>query len=602
MIKKLKVQNLKCKAVINSFKVLKFYVVVLSFAFLVLSLPASVHAQAPTPTASSLPTATYQLPANVSPTSPIYTDLIVHNMFHTFSCLAVGQSMIGQPCLTYQVQRDAQGVIKSIPVLSQTDTSGGIFGTTLSLITMMYANPPAKTADYIASVEKNLGIVKKANAQVVGSGEKVLNPVLSLWQVSRNISYLIMIIVFTVIGLMVMFRNRINPQTVINAQAALPGLVLGLILITFSYFFAAIISDTAFIGTNVVGYFFAAAQGPTALADPTRTNLVQQISTHSVLDIFSQFVGIITQEKASDALEAVYYSFSGEVQNWLAFIAALTSYQFAAQPGQQIPVIGQFVGPILGLGTGFFTFANPTGVLGLVLSWVAFFALAYQMLQLLLKLLSSYLTIIFLTISAPFHFLAASLPGRQGIANNWFMNLLANILVFPAVIAVFYFAAFLLGESFGPLKISGINPPQQSTTLIPIARAATPTIVSNEGSFPLFGGMSIQFIQILLAFGSLMALPKIPDLVVKSIGKVGQAGQILGQEVSGGIRSGQGYLNQGVKNIQGIGGHFGNFVDEPGYVLEKGGWRKVTASDSLDTISRSGARPGVVSKLKGWFR
>ena len=55
---------------------------------------------------ATLPSTYYPLPATVSPTSPAYTDLIVHNMFHTFSCLTVGGSIIGQPCLTYQIQKD----------------------------------------------------------------------------------------------------------------------------------------------------------------------------------------------------------------------------------------------------------------------------------------------------------------------------------------------------------------------------------------------------------------------------------------------------------------------------------------------------------------
>ena len=75
------------------------------------------HAQ----TASSIPT-------TISPTSPIYTDLLVHNLFHTFSCLAVGQSTIGQPCLTYKLQQDAQGVVRGVPILSQADLSGGLLG------------------------------------------------------------------------------------------------------------------------------------------------------------------------------------------------------------------------------------------------------------------------------------------------------------------------------------------------------------------------------------------------------------------------------------------------------------------------------------------
>jgi len=216
------------------------------------------------------------LPSTVSPTSPLFTDMLAYNIFHTFSCLAVGGSVINQPCLNY---------IQGVPVLSSVNTGGGVLGTTTSLIGALYANPPVRTADYLASVGQNFGIVKEAHAQVVGSGAQVLKPILSLWTVSRNISYVIMIIIFVIIGLMVMFRQRINPQTVITAQAALPGLVIGLILITFSYFLAALITDTAYIGTNLVGYYFSAAQPSSSGAPPPSSNLVDATKSESVISI-----------------------------------------------------------------------------------------------------------------------------------------------------------------------------------------------------------------------------------------------------------------------------------------------------------------------------
>src|SRR5688572_15755734 len=104
---------------------------VISFWLLVISLfitPVSAFAQASSPSAQPLATSSSTLtplPSTISPTSPVYTDMLMHNMFHTFSCLAAGSSVIGQPCLTYQA---------GIPVLSQANLSGGILGTTTSLL------------------------------------------------------------------------------------------------------------------------------------------------------------------------------------------------------------------------------------------------------------------------------------------------------------------------------------------------------------------------------------------------------------------------------------------------------------------------------------
>src|SRR3989338_8047648 len=495
------------------------------FTFYFLLLPSPTLAQAP-------------IPSYVSPASPIYTDLLVHNLFHSFSCLAVGSSVIGKPCLTYQ---------NGIPVLSQVNLQGGALGAGTSLIGLLYKHPPVRTVDYLASVGQGFGFVKAAHAQVSGSGAGVLNPILNLWEASRNIAYVFMIIIFVVIGLMVMFRNKINPQTVITAQAALPGLVIGLIMISFSYFFAGLISDMAFVGTNVVGYYFAAAQGQTS--DTERTNLAQKISDESVLSIFSNFVGIVTQGKAESAVNAIFDNLSGEIQGWLRLLTGFIAAQFVSPLTSAIPPpLGLWLSPLISAAAGGIVGATTSFWLGFILSFIAMLALIYQMLKLLLRLVSSYLTIIFLTISAPFQFLFASLPGRQGVTTGWILNMLANILIFPTVLAVFYFVAFILGQSFGPLKVSSLNQKQDNIFIASVKAEEPnnqPNMIVGKRIFPLFGGLDLSFIKIILAFGALMALPSIPDLIVKTVGKAGQAGQILGQEISEGIKSGRGYLAQG---------------------------------------------------------
>lgn len=221
----------------------------------------------------------------------------------------------------------------------------------------------------------------------------------------------------------------------------------------------------------------------------------------------------------------------------------------------------------------------------MLLAFVAMFVLLYAMLKLLLRLVNCYLTIIFLTFSAPFQLLVAALPGRQGIATGWILNMLANVLVFPVVIAVFYFVAFILGESFGPLKIAHLDQ-RQNGSFVPTAYAAQgASRITDTSSFPLFGGMDLDFINIILAFGALVALPSIPDIVIKAVGRAGQAGQMIGQEISGSMRAGQGYAGRVPSTIQGsaqslatgIGGESTYLLDKEGnvkrFTTKPGGWQ-----------------------------
>lgn len=513
----------------------------------------------------------------ISPASPQYMDLLINNIFHSFSCIAIGQSVIGQPCLTYQVTQDLQGKVSSIPVLSSANMSGGILGTTTGLLVGLYDNQPIRSVDYLATIGSELGIVKEAHAQVGGSGAAVLNPVLSLWQVSRNISYIIMIIIFVAIGFMVMFRQKLNPQTVISVQAALPGLVIGLVMITFSYFLAALITDVSFIGINVVGAYFSAAQGG---AEPL---LVGEINNLNVGSIFSKFVGMITPGDIAIVLQSFLDGLDLGVQFWVKLFASLMAFQAGSAAGGPIgaisgtvvcgvapaiasgglltvlgaiggPVcglIGSTIGPtIVGTAAAGVAFAFPAGTFGLALYFVAIAVMIYTLFRLLFRLINNYLAIIFLTITAPFTFLAASLPGRQELITDWIRNMLCNVLAFPAVFAVFYFVAYLWGDPSAPADLFNIT--------------ATQAAFGNQ-TLPLFGGLDLSFIRILIAYGALLATPAIPDIICKTIGKPGQAEQMIGQGIMAGTKAGQGYAAQTQAGIgkaagtvnQGIEGWYG---------------------------------------------
>ncbi len=514
----------------------------ISFSLLVISLfiaPFSAHAQT---TNYPLRSEAGQLPTTISPTSPLYTDLLVSNLFHSFSCLAIGQSVIGQPCLTYQITKNAQGAIQGVPMLSNINLSGGALGATTSLITALYMNPPVRTIDYLASVGKGLGIVKTANAQVIGSGAQVLNPVLMLWQVSRNISYVFLIVIFVIIGLMIMFRNKLNPQTVITAQAALPGLVIGLVLIAFSFFLAGLISDMAFVGTNVVGYYFQAAQkfpeSTNPKECPSPSNLVYCARKTNVLTLVSPLTGIVNKDDAADMLSAIWGNLSEDGQRLLTFLAVFMAAQTSSQATElfkAIPNIGQGISAIITIGVASFAAANPTAFIGMFLAFIATAVLMYSMIKLLLRLITNYLTIIFLTISAPFQFLAASLPGRQGIVTGWILNMLCNVLAFPAVFAVLYFVVFLLGTDNDAVK---------KLLQLQVFQVSSGSALTGPYSFPLFGGIDLSFIKMILAFGVLVASPTIPDIICRALGRTSQAGQMIGQEIGGSLGQGRQYSGQ----------------------------------------------------------
>src|SRR3989344_5398845 len=128
---------------------------------------------------------------------------------------------------------------------------GGAIGGMSNMISMLYA-PPIHTSDYFQNLAQNFGIVKNANAQVTGTGFKGLEPLQKLWEAFRNIVYLLFVIVFVVIGLAIMLRIKIDPRTVMTIQNQIPKIIIGIILVTFSFAIGGFLIDLMWVTIYLV--------------------------------------------------------------------------------------------------------------------------------------------------------------------------------------------------------------------------------------------------------------------------------------------------------------------------------------------------------------
>ena len=94
---------------------------------------------------------------------------------------------------------------------------------------------PVNLAVYMNDLKRDSIIVPKeayaATPEEVFFGATILG----LWKQLRNLSYVFFVLMLVIFGFMVMFRYKIDPQTVITVQAALPRIVINLLLITFSF-------------------------------------------------------------------------------------------------------------------------------------------------------------------------------------------------------------------------------------------------------------------------------------------------------------------------------------------------------------------------------
>lgn len=131
-----------------------------------------------------------------------------------------------------------------------TQGGGGIINITSSAISFMYTIPPASGMQYLADLGKKFNIASPVYAQDfgrLGTGD-----ILRVWRGFRNAAYALFVVLFVVIGFAIMFRVKLNPQTVITIQSALPRIIIALLLVTFSYAIAGMLLDLVGVTVGLV--------------------------------------------------------------------------------------------------------------------------------------------------------------------------------------------------------------------------------------------------------------------------------------------------------------------------------------------------------------
>ena len=110
---------------------------------------------------------------------------------------------------------------------------------------LAYKIPP--TGNHFANIIKNTLsnniLNSRANAQEGGIGTEILSPIETFWKSTRNVAYGLFVIVMIAIGFMIILQRQLPTRTVVTFTYALPRILAGLVLITFSLPIIALIFD-----------------------------------------------------------------------------------------------------------------------------------------------------------------------------------------------------------------------------------------------------------------------------------------------------------------------------------------------------------------------
>ena len=442
-------------------------------------------------------------------------------------------------------------------------------------------NIPVHLGDYTGYMAQNFGVAKHAYATAgcgpnptLGIGYCGLAPLLPIWEVFRNIVYLIFVLVFMIIGIAIMLRVHIDPRTVMTIENQIPKLILGLILVTFSYAIAGFLIDAMYISIYLIYGVMSSIPGadlhllsPQLLQGITAVGIGDKLSNsyqgvtlgstvgfvgtiagnlsdviRNLLDLHTADLGNLTAiGSITDIIGILQSAFNPNAHvsffNLLAdTVSTLGAAQLANQVSTPAEVGGQFL--IFGIKadlklpvflTAFVSFYAMIEILlrDLIPYAIPFLviliATLWALFRLWLSLIGAYIFTLLDVATAPFWLLAGLIPGGKIGFSTWFRDIISNIAVFPVVLVMFWTAKVFI-DAFGGPTVNG---------------EYVPPLIGNPGA--------PNFLSAIIAIGFILSTPdilnqtkkflKAPELDFKSVqqalskgtGAPGRAGNIAAQ-------------------------------------------------------------------------
>ncbi len=354
-----------------------------------------------------------------------------------------------------------------------------IVGQATNLLMVPYANPPASGVMWAYSGLEKAGFVPKSYA-AGGLGFVSIQPLAQVWSALRDVAYILLVLVLVTFGFMIMFRVKINPQTVISMENSIPRIVIALLMITFSFAIAGFLIDLMYVvitlivsvlgqagGLDVHGLqarYIAAGPGeifnsltvrnPWNIFWDLPNHLINAVSLIGVLfRILGSLIGVV--------IVVPWLVRFGLIQSLLGLTKVdvpATVEPFGIGFGATLKMFSQFqdtAGLVIAMIvaaplTAFFILPLAVGVLLMIGIIFIFFRIFFL-------LFSAYIKVILLIILAPLYLLLNVFPGRS-VFSGWLRSIAVELLTFPATIAIFMLSQVIINTAAGHGGFNAHNP------------------------------------------------------------------------------------------------------------------------------------------------
>jgi len=304
-----------------------------------------------------------------------------------------------------------------------------LFGFVANLIVLPYANPPASGIYWAYSGLQNAGFIPKAYA-AEGIGFSAIRPLISIWKIFRDLSYVLLVIVLIAIGFMIMFRAKINPQTVITVENSLPKIIVSLILITFSFAIVGFLIDLMYILIAFTISFLEPGQVKTISEKFTNAitggpgGLIQEILSFNFHNAASGLLDLFPT-----TIKAIIYLIITAISVYLVNFILMGKIFGVKQTFMGIPAVGGAIGFIV---ESLFLLAISPIVSPFFISLLTILTAVFLFFRIFFILFRNYIELLIYTIFSPLILMIESVPGRSSFS-FWFKKIFFNIFVFYLV-------------------------------------------------------------------------------------------------------------------------------------------------------------------------
>lgn len=506
----------------------------LSLSLLLLTFSKVSFAQTTTPSPTP-----YVLAPDTNPNVPqnmsTYTQSVMLNMVNALNCQLTGINTLSpmEKCL---------GVDQKTGKIGFVENGGGVIGVLDKMTTALFVIP-VHSINYISYLKNSFGIAKPTYAaapcdpSVTGIGFCGLTPLLDAWSAFRNLVYLLFTFVFVVIGIAIMLRVKLDPRTVMTIQNQIPKIIIGIVLVTFSFAIAGFLVDMMYVSIYLVfgifnsiphsnlGVTVAQLQGAPAiemanhLTDGGIFGVVTNISS-PITGLLTNMLGIgfslESMANLTNPLNDLIHALSIIGGTYVGIQVAQVSQGLLSAILPANDLVGAAAGAASVLGfEALFRVLIPNAIIFLVI----FIAIIFALFRLWFVLIQAYIFILIDVIFSPFYIIAGLLPGSKMNFESWLRDIVSNLSAFPVTIGM-----FLLGRTL----ISALSDSTTASSLF------VPPLVGN----PVSAGTSP--LGAIIALGIILSTPNVLQMTKNALKApkvdLGAPGKMLGigQSIVGG--------------------------------------------------------------------